>query len=280
MSSEPTQKETLTKLPRLFILITSLIGIGIMAYLTYIHFAEASSVCDINEKLSCDTVTTSIYSEIFGIPISIMGLGYFGLTFLMALFQRTKAFYQTLFYLTVFVLIPSYYFTALEAFVIKAFCILCETSKILMILILITSFIAMKEKLKVVLRLSIPIIIAGLAVSAVTYFAQTSIVAKKDYTPFVEALNEKGFVYYKSYTCSNCKKQEQMLGPAYKKLNSVECHPKGPNGNPELCLDRGIKNTPTFTIEKDGEVIKRLEGVQKLRDLAEWAGVPVEKLEE
>ena len=280
MSSDETKKEPLTKIPRLLISILSLVGFGIMAYLTYIHFTEASSVCDINEKLSCDAVTTSIYSEIFGIPISIMGLGYFGLTFLLSIFQRTKAFYQTIFYLTVFVLIPSYYFTALEAFVIKAFCILCETSKILMILIAGTSFVAMKEKFPTVFRMAIPIVIAGVVVSGVTYFAQTSVVAKKDYTPFVEALNEKGLVYYKSYTCSNCKKQEQMIGPAYKKLNSVECHPKGPNGNPQLCLDRGIEHTPTFMIEKNGEVLKKIEGVQKLEDLAKWAGVPVEKLEE
>src|SRR3990172_11724698 len=279
MSSDQATKEPLTKIPRLLISIVSLIGFGIMVYLTYIHFAEASSVCDINEKLSCDAVTTSIYSEIFGIPISIMGLGYFGLTFLLSIFQRTKAFYQTIFYLTVFVLIPSYYFTALEAFVIKAFCILCETSKILMLLTAITSFIAMKEKFATVFRMSIPIIIAGVVVSGVTYFAQTSVVAKKDYTPFVEALNEKGLVYYKSYTCSNCKKQEQMIGPAYKKLNSVECHPKGPNGNPQLCLERGIEHTPTFMIVKDGQIVKNLECVQKVPDLAKWGGVPVEKFE-
>src|SRR3989344_1266460 len=266
-------------LPRILIILLSIVGFGIMAYLTFIHFTEKSSVCDISEKISCDVVTTSIYSEIFGLPISVLGLGYFGLTFLLSVFQRTKAFYQTVFYLTLFVIIPSYYFTALEAFVIKAFCILCETSKILMLLTIGTSFVAMKQKFGTVVRMAMPIVIAGVVAAGVTYFAQTSVVAKKDYTPFVQGLNEKGVVYYKSYTCSNCKKQEQMIGSAYKKLNSVECHPKGPNGNPQLCLERGIEHTPTFLIEKDGAVVKKIEGVQKLEDLAEWAGVPVEKLE-
>ena len=279
MSTNGT-KEPLFNLPRILIIIISIAGFGIMAYLTYIHFTETASFCDVNEVVSCDTVTTSIYSEIFGLPISILGLGYFGLTFVLSIFYRRRAFYQVLFFLTLFVLIPSYYFTFLEAFVIKAFCILCETSKILMIAILATSFVAMKQKFGVVFRMSIPIVIAGLVASGVTYFAQTSIVAQKDYTPFVNALNEQGVVYYKSYTCSNCKKQEQIIGEAYKKLNSVECHPEGPNGNPELCLERGIEHTPTFLIEKDGEVVKKIEGVQTLEELAKWAGVPLEKLEE
>src|SRR3989344_8019655 len=150
MSSQETNNQSLFSLPRILIALISLSGFGIMAYLTYIHYAEAKSFCDISETVSCDVVTTSIWSEIFGIPISIMGLGYFGLTFLLSVFYRIKAFYQVLFYLTLFVLIPSYYFTALEALVIKAFCVLCEASKILMVLILVTTFVAMKQKFAVV----------------------------------------------------------------------------------------------------------------------------------
>ena len=277
MIPSETTKEPLFKLPRLLIALISIVGFGIMAYLTYIHYAQAKSFCDISETVSCDVVTTSIYSEIFGFPISLLGLGYFGLTFLLAVFHRKKAFYQILFYLTLFVLIPSYYFTALEAFVIKAFCILCEASKILMLAILATSFVAMKQKFGVVFRMAMPVIIAGLVAAGVTYFAQTGTVIQRDYTPFVESLNEVGVVYYKSKTCSNCKRQEKLLGEAYKKLNSVECHPDGINPKPELCLKKGIKKTPTFLIEKNGVEMKRLEGLQPLDDLANWAGVELEE---
>jgi thiol-disulfide isomerase/thioredoxin len=86
-------------------------------------------------------------------------------------------------------------------------------------------------------------------------------------------LNEEGVVYYKSKICNNCKRQEALLGEAYKKLNSVECHPDGVDPQPELCLSKGIKKTPTFLIEENGEEVKRLEGLQPLDDLAEWAGV-------
>ena len=277
METASTTKQPLFSLPRILILVLSLVGFGIMAYLTYIHYANAQSFCDLSEKISCDVVTTSIYSEIFGFPISILGLGYFGLTILLTVFYRKKAFYQLLFLLTLFVVIPSYYFTALEAFVIKAFCILCETSKILMLSILVISFIAMKEKFSVVLRIAIPVIIAGLVAAGVTYFAQTGNVVKKDYTPFVQSLNEKGVVYYKSVKCNNCKRQEKLFGEYIKKLNSVECHPEGANPQPELCLKKEIKKTPTFLIEKDGVEISRVEGLQPLEDLAKWAQVPFEE---
>src|SRR3989344_785845 len=260
-------------LPRILIFLLSLVGVGIMGYLTYIHYAAVQSFCDISETVSCDVVTTSIYSEIFGLPISILGLGYFILTGLLSLFYRAKAFYQVVFLLTAFVLIPSYYFTAIEVFVIKAFCILCETSKLLMLGILAVSFAAMEEKLTTVLRMVAPILIAGFVVSGVTYFAQTGTVIKRDYTAFVEALNDAGVVYYKSVKCGNCVRQAQLFGEAIKKLNSVECHPEVENAAPERCLQMGITKTPTFLIEKDGREIKRLEGLQQLESIADWAGV-------
>jgi len=277
METADTTKQPLFSLPRILIFVLSLVGFGIMAYLTYIHYANAQSFCDLSEKISCDVVTTSIYSEIFGFPISILGLGYFGLTFLLTVFYRKKVFYQLLFLLTLFVLIPSYYFTALEAFVIKAFCILCEASKVLMLATLVISFVAMKEKFSVVLRIAIPVIIAGLVAAGVTYFAQTGNVVKRDYTAFVQALNQEGVVYYKSVKCNNCKRQEKLFGEYIKKLNSVECHPEGVNPQPELCLKKGIKKTPTFLIEENGVEVKRLEGLQPLEDLAKWAQVPFEE---
>src|SRR3989344_6796639 len=146
MESKENNLPSLFSLPRILILSLSIIGFGIMAYLTYIHYANTKSFCDISETVSCDVVTTSIYSEIFGLPISILGLGYFGFTLLLTLFYRRKEYFQALFFLTLFVLIPSLYFSVLEATVIKAWCVLCETSKLLMIVILITTFVAMKQK--------------------------------------------------------------------------------------------------------------------------------------
>lgn len=269
------QKKAKLSPAKILVILFSLIGIGIMSYLTYIHYANARSFCDLSETVSCDVVTTSIYSEIFGLPISIMGLGYFLLVLLIITVNKSKKAFQYIFFLTILMLIPSLYFSMLEIFVIKAICILCETSKTLMILTLLTSFFATKKEAPVTLKIIMPLIITGLVMSFVIYFMQTGTAMKKDNSSLVACLNEKGVVYYKSVKCNNCKRQEMLLGSAVKKLNSVECHPEGINPKPELCLEKKISKTPTFILEKDGVEQKRVEGLQPLDKLASFAGCPL-----
>ena len=260
------------KLHRYLVVILSAVGLGIMSYLTYIHYANVRSFCDISETVSCDVVTTSLYSEVFGLPVSILGMGYFALVLVLMSFKKDRQIFQTLFFLTLFVLMPSLYLSAMEYFVIKAFCVLCETSKALMIAILAISYSVARPLGKITVKMAAPVIIAGLVAALITYFAQTGTPVKKDYTSFVNCLNEQGVIYYKSFRCSNCKRQEKLLGDAYLKLNSVECHPDGPNGNPELCLEKDVDKTPTFILEPEGTEIKRLEGLQPLEKLADFAG--------
>ena len=262
-----------TKFAKSIIILTSCLGILIMGYLTYVHYANARTFCDISETVSCDVVTTSIYSELFGVPLALLGLLFFGFVLFLSLTKPKTASYKALFFLTLLVLGPSFYLTFAEIFLIKAFCILCESSKVLMIIILACSFHMSKLKFKVALRMSIPVVIAGITFAFVTYFAQTSSATMADYSSFAEALNAKGVIYYKSFKCSNCKRQELLFGVAYKKLNSVECHPDGPNADAPRCLRMKISKTPTFLIEQDGVELKRLEGLQQLETIADWAEV-------
>lgn len=257
---------------RYFIAILAVVGLGIMSYLTYIHYANVKSFCDLSAEVSCDVVTTSIYSEVFGIPVSVLGLLYFATVLIISLAKKSLPIFQALFFLTVFVLIPSLYLTLTEILFIKSFCILCETSKALMLTILVTLFLAVKNYTKDIGRLAIPVVIAGIVVSGVLFFAQTGTVVQKDYSGLVQRLNEAGWVYYKSYTCSNCRRQEKLLGEAYKKLNAVECHPDGPNGNPELCLKNNITKTPTWILERGGAEVRRIEGLQTIESLMEMSG--------
>ena len=246
-------------------------GAAIMGYLTYIHYANARSFCDISEKVSCDIVTTSIYSEIFGVPVSVLGLLYFAVTlFIMIRLPAARAF-RAVFFLTAFAIAPSLYLTLAEILLIKSFCVLCESSKLLMVGLLAVSWSAIYQT-KGLLRLTAPLVIAGLVAAGVTYFIQTGTVVKADYSWLAVHLKAEGWVYYRSYTCSNCKRQEKILGDAYQMLNKVECHPKGPNGQPELCLAKNITKTPTWLLEKDGRETKRLEGLQSIQQLSAESG--------
>lgn len=261
---------------KLLIIILAFLGIGIMGYLTYIHYVNAQSFCDLSETVSCDIVTTSIYSEILGIPISIAGLSYFALVLLFLLFNKSKNVFRYIFFLTVLMIIPSLYFSFLEVAVIKAVCILCESSKVLMFLILSMSFYKARKVSPVTLRMIAPLVITGLTLSAVIFFMQTGNTVKKDYSALVSCLNEQGLTYYKSVKCNNCKRQEKLFGEAIKKLNSIECHPEGKNPRPEFCLEKKISKTPTFILEQEGKEIKRVEGLQSISKLSEFADCQLE----
>ncbi|OGE38146.1 hypothetical protein A3B45_05040 [Candidatus Daviesbacteria bacterium RIFCSPLOWO2_01_FULL_39_12] len=89
---------------------------------------------------------------------------------------------------------------------------------------------------------------------------------------FAQCLSEKGVKMYGSYICSACAAQKKGLGEAYQYIDYVECHPNGPNPQTDLCLKRNITKTPTWILEKDGAVVKRLEGFQSHEDLASFSG--------
>ncbi|KKU53335.1 MAG: hypothetical protein UX74_C0001G0053 [Parcubacteria group bacterium GW2011_GWA2_47_10b] len=264
------KNSTGNKFRKIVIGLLALTGLGLMSYLTVIHYTQASSFCDLSETVSCDVVTTSIYSEIFGIPVSIFGAGYFAFVIFLIFKAKSKVLFQALFYITFFVLFPSLYLTLTEILFIKSLCILCETSKAIMFVILFISLFSLDKKPSA--RNLAPIAIAGVVTAGVMFFAQTSsLSAKQDYSKLVACLNEKGVIYYKSVTCSNCRRQELILGEPYKKLNQVECHPDGKNPQPELCLKKGINKTPTFILEQNNQELKRLEGRQDPKDLAAFA---------
>lgn len=263
------------RISRIPIIVIAIAGIAIMGYLTYIHYANVQSFCDISQEVSCDVVTTSIYSELFGIPVSVLGIFYFITVLWLIFYAKAERAYRGILLLTAFALMPSLYLSLTEYVFIKSVCVLCETSKLLMLAILIASFIEARRTARVDFRFIAPALIAGIVAAAVMYFAQTGTVVKKDYTSLVECLNSKEVVYYKSERCANCRRQEKLLGDAYKKLNSVECHPEGKNPQPELCLKKGVTKTPTFLIEPDGQETKRVVGLQRVEELAKFAGCPV-----
>lgn len=60
----------MTRLLRLSLLL-GLAGVGIGAYLVWVHYDLDALVCGLGD---CEVVQTSSYAEVFGIPIAILGL--------------------------------------------------------------------------------------------------------------------------------------------------------------------------------------------------------------
>lgn len=56
---------------RAAIAVTTLTGVGIAAYLTYIHYAHTSPICTTG---GCEKVQKSKYAELDGVPVALLGL--------------------------------------------------------------------------------------------------------------------------------------------------------------------------------------------------------------
>jgi len=126
----------------------SLIALPITAYLIYLHFEpSASTICTFSERFDCGIVNKSKYSELLGVPVSILGFLTYSVLFLSALglykdfrFQRfhkwLRPFHMLwlMFALTAFGMVFSLYLTYVEAFVLNAWCIFCVTQQVLIIM--------------------------------------------------------------------------------------------------------------------------------------------------
>src|SRR5215203_3395445 len=112
----------------------------ISAYLTWTHFAGLTPVCTGSGE-GCETVQSSRYASILGIPVALLGLVAYGsLIFSAALWSETGIYLGFLISLvgTLF----SAYLTYLEIFVIGALCQWCLASAAIMVAALICTTLA------------------------------------------------------------------------------------------------------------------------------------------
>lgn len=111
------------------------LGLAISVYLTWTHFAGVAPACA-GGSHGCETVQSSRYAKILGIPVSAVGLvGYASLLLSAAL--RTEGGVYLRFFLTLVGTLFSAYLTYLEFFVVRAICQWCLASAGVMVAALI-----------------------------------------------------------------------------------------------------------------------------------------------
>ncbi len=118
----------------------AVLGLAVAAYLAYVETQAVSAIC--GPVGDCNTVQTSEYAYIFGIPIGVLGV--MGYLVILATWgwNRWRADGRAAFALlgmTSFGVLFSIYLTYLEPFVIGAVCAWCLTSAVVMTLLLIVS---------------------------------------------------------------------------------------------------------------------------------------------
>ena len=114
--------------PRWGVLATSVLGLGCSAYLFTLKLnAETGpALCDINDRFSCGVVNDSAASELFGVPIALLGSGFFlGMAISAAIARETSSrLYATSAVLGGIGALYSVYL-AYEAYNIGAVCVMC-----------------------------------------------------------------------------------------------------------------------------------------------------------
>lgn len=110
----------------LIALVAPVLGAIDTGYLTAKHYSGAALTCGVFN--GCDTVTTSAYSTMFGIPLALLGFGYYlALTALIiayAIKKDTRYLYAVA-AISGAGLIFSLWLVYLQLFVIKALCSYC-----------------------------------------------------------------------------------------------------------------------------------------------------------
>jgi len=125
--------------------VLSFIGFLDASYLVIEHYQNSIVPCAIFE--GCEQVLSSPYSELFGIPIALFGMGFYAVMFISVMMYLENQRYGILKWIRAFSIggvVASGYFLYLQAFVIRAFCTYCIISALLSVLLLVISFYAIR----------------------------------------------------------------------------------------------------------------------------------------
>jgi uncharacterized membrane protein len=117
------------------------IGMIDAAYLTWIKFSHTEAICGLG---SCSEVNSSVYSEINGVPIAVLGLGAYIVIVAIHLLEDQRNWIgdnalMLIFGLTLIGVLYSAYLTFIEVWVLRAICPYCVISAVVITLMFIIS---------------------------------------------------------------------------------------------------------------------------------------------
>ena len=114
------------------VLLFSAIALISSLYLSFLHYFPHSGfiTCTFSEKINCDIVTNSIYSEILGVPLAVLGALTYLCIFILALRLRKNnvnldVACPALFLTSLFLILMTAYLIFVSSVLIGAYCIFC-----------------------------------------------------------------------------------------------------------------------------------------------------------
>ncbi len=133
--------------------LVGLSGAGVSVYLAKQHLAALhggeASICTVSEVLNCDVVNTSQYSELFGLPVAVYGIGfYFAVAFAAGLRRMGRARLAGLAHVLVLAGVGSIFYSVFLAWAswqLGAWCLFCISLYGLNALLLGGSIVALRN---------------------------------------------------------------------------------------------------------------------------------------
>jgi uncharacterized membrane protein len=115
---------------RASLIVVSAAGVGVAAYLTYVHYQPAALVC--TGSGGCEAVQDSSYAVLIGIPVAILGLAGWVAALALTIWNSELARILTA-ALAIGSLAFVAYLVILQLFVIDAICVWCMVNDLLLV---------------------------------------------------------------------------------------------------------------------------------------------------
>jgi uncharacterized membrane protein len=238
------------------LLALAVLGMVLTAYLSWTALS-GTAVQGCAAGGGCETVLTSRWSKLFGLPTSLWGLlGYAALAG-AAFIRRADKQWSYAWTIAFFGVCYSVYLTFVSLTILESACPYCLTSLALMTAIFA---LATWQRPPHLAHTSWIWPVAGRAVVA----GVAILVLHANYTapepeslgpedPAVRALAEhladEGALFYGASWCPHCQEQKRLFGASVKRLPYIECSPAGQNApQSPSCNRAGIQNYPTWII--------------------------------
>ncbi len=242
------------------IIILAVFGMLITSYLAYIHATKTVPVCLVGAVEGCATVLESSYSKIGGIPVVYAGLLTWTTLFILGMYgrMRNRQVLQWIFLFSTGGLFAAGYFNGIMLTQLKAICVWCEASHVLMISTFVVSGLSVQKK-RYVLG-SIGIFVFAIAFSLAFFQEKPTGLAV-----FAQCLTQEKVVMYGAYWCPHCKNQKLLFGDDFKHITYVECALPDKTGQTRECIEANVTKYPTWQLS-DGT---RISGEITLEELQE-----------
>ena len=255
-SRTPVASRALRSAPNWPLLAIAGLGIALTGYLSWAALSGgAVQGCSVGG--GCDTVLSSRWATLLGLPTAFWGLLAYAALAAVAFVRRVDTHWSYAWTIALFGVSYSVYLTTVSLTVLGGACPYCLTSLALMTATL--GLVVWQRPPEMAQRSWLGLaagrgVVAALVILVLhaNYVApQPEAVGAEDPTirALAEHLEDKGALFYGASWCPHCQEQKRLFGASASRLPYVECSPAG-QGTPQApsCRSAGVRSYPTWVI--------------------------------